>query len=96
MVMHHAHHMLPQRREDKELPHAPDIAAIQAWAASWVSLGRGSLCPRRLGWCVLMPEQTCADASEGGDCGPPRSPACQHPHTGPPHRGLAVQGAGEA
>lgn len=69
MVMHHAHHKqrvqwpLSRRREDKELPHAPDIAAIQAWAASWGSLGQGSLCPRRLGACscqnrpALMPQR---------------------------------------
>lgn len=93
MVMHHAHHKqrvqwpLSRRREDRELPPAPDLAAVQAWAASWGSLGRGSLCPRRLGVCSCL---------RGGDCGPPRSPACQHPHTGPPHRGLAAQGAGKA
>lgn len=57
MVMHHAHHKqrvqwpLSRRREDKKQPHAPDVAAIQAWAASWGSLGGGSLCPRRLGVC---------------------------------------------
>lgn len=55
MVMRHAHHKqrvqwpLSRRREDKKQPHAPDVTAVQAWAASWGSLGGGSLCPRRLG-----------------------------------------------